>query len=140
MACPFFVPREILNDGSWPHPSRLPLGAGWAGSCRASGTEEPIADGHIREFCNLGYATACPQLPVERDWDAIRFSVARVSREHLTISFVCELGHAPIEHGKLTFDLENEGWLGPSPDPRVLTLANCFVHTYRERQHAAAVA
>ena len=134
MACPYFVPREILNDGSWPHPSRLPLGAGWTGLCRASGPEQAPPDAHIREFCNLGYATACPRLPAQRDWDAVRFSVARISSEQVAICFVCELAHAPIEHGKLTFDLASETWLNPYSDPRVQMLANSYLEAYRARQ------
>ena len=139
LACPFFVPIEIVNDGSWPHPSRLPLGAGWAGNCCASGQELPASDTHIREFCNLGYATACPHLPVSRDWDAVRFSVARAGQDQVTIGFVCELAHAPIEHGKLTFDLMSQVWLNSHPDPRVLTLANCYLQTYRARQGEALI-
>jgi hypothetical protein len=135
LACPFFVPLEILNDGSWPHPLRLPLGAGWTGNCRASGQELTASDTHIREFCNLGYATACPHLPQGRDWDAIRFSVARAGREQVAIAFVCELDHAPIEHGKLVLDLTSGAWLNPHPDPRVLRLANCYLETYRARQN-----
>ncbi|MGA7295277.1 MAG: hypothetical protein WBW53_23315 [Terriglobales bacterium] len=139
MACPFFVPREIVNDGSWPHPSRLPLGAGWTGNCRASGEEQAASDAHVREFCNLGYATACPHLPRHRDWDAIRFSVAHTSRQRVTICFVCELDHAPIHHGNLTFDLANDAWLGEPPDRRVLTLANCYIQAYRVRQSPVLV-
>jgi len=139
LACPFFAPREIVNDGSWPHPARLPLGAGWTGTCCASGNELAISDTHVREFCNLGYATACPHLPQERDWDAIRFSVSRASRDQITICFVCELAHAPIEHGKLTFDLTSDAWIDSNPDPRVLTLANCFLRTYRVRQSAVLI-
>lgn len=139
LACPFFVPREILNDGSWPHPSRLPLGAGWTGDCRASGRQVAASEAHIREFCNLGYATACPHLPRHRDWDAVRFSVARASREQVTICFVCELGHAPIERGELIFDLAGEIWLSRNPDPRVLTLANCYLQAYRSRQSTVLI-
>jgi hypothetical protein len=139
LACPFFVPREILNDGFWPHPSRLPLGAGWTGNCRASGQELAASDAHIREFCNLGYATACPNLPQHRDWDAIRFSVARASRDQVMIAFVCELAHAPIEHGKLTFDLVSEVWLNAPTNPRVLALATCYLQTYRARQSALLI-
>jgi hypothetical protein len=133
LACPFFVPREILNDGSWPHPSRLPLGAGWTGACAASGQELPASDLHIQEFCNLGYATACPHLPQHRDYDAIRFAIARSSTQQVTLSFVCELGHAPIEHGELTFDLANEAWIIRHPDPRVLRLATSYIQAYRVR-------
>ena len=139
LACPFFAPQEILNDGSWPHPSRLPLGAGWTGNCRASGQELATADTHIREFCNLGYAAACPHLPRLRDWDAVRFSVARAGQDQVTIGFVCELAHAPIEHGELTFDLASEVWLNAHPDPRVLRLATCYLQAYRARQSAVLI-
>src|SRR6266849_2528219 len=115
LACPFFVPREIVNDGSWPHPSRLPLGAGWTGNCRASGQELAASDTHIREVGNLGYAAACPHLPPRRDWDAVRCSGARSSAEQVTICFVCEVAHAPIEHGRFTFDLAGEVWLDDHP-------------------------
>ena len=133
LACPFFVPLEILNDGSWPHPSRLPLGKGWTGNCGAAEQERAVSDIHLREFCNLGYATACPHLPPRRDWDAIRFSVARGGREQVTICFVCELAHAPIEHGELTFDLGSGRWLNPHSDARVHRLATCYVETCRAR-------
>ncbi|MBZ5616003.1 MAG: hypothetical protein LAO23_18510 [Acidobacteriia bacterium] len=139
MACPFFVPLEIVNDGSWPHPSRLPLGAGWTGNCLASGQELTASDAHVREFCNLGYATECPHLPRHRDWDAVRLSVVRTSPEQVTICFVCELNHAPIEHGKLTFDLVNDAWLNMHPDPRVLRLATSYLQTYRTRQSARLI-
>lgn len=138
MACPYFVPREILNDGSWLHPSRLPLGAGWRGGCCASGLEFVPTDAAIREFCNLGNATACPHLPVNRDWDAIRFAVARTSVEQITLWYVCESAHAPAEHGKLTFDRIHERWLNPHADPRVQRLAACYLGTYRSRQNEDA--
>lgn len=138
MACPFFVPLEIVNDGSWPHPSRLPLGAGWAGNCCASGQELPASREQTQEFCNLGYATSCPRLPEGRDWDAIRFSVAHVSPEQVTIRFVCELNHAPVEHGKLIFDLVSENWINAHADARVRTLAACYMQTCLARQKAAA--
>jgi hypothetical protein len=138
LACPYFVPIEIVNDGSWPHPSRLPLGAGWTGNCRASGQELAASSSHVREFCNLGYATACPHLPQMRDWDAVRFSVARASREQVTICFVCELAHAPVEHGELIFDLAVEVWREAHADPRVLMLANSYIQAYRARQIVVA--
>jgi hypothetical protein len=130
------VPLEIVNDFSWPHPSRLPLGAGWTGNCRASGQEVAASDLHIRQFCNFGYAAACPHLPPRRDWDAVRFSVARACPEQVTIRFVCELAHAPVEHGELIFDLAEEVWVNANPDPRVLTLATCYLQAYRARQSA----
>ena len=131
MACPFFVPREILNDGSWPHPARLPLGAGWTGTCCAAGPEAEreviVSAPYIRDFCNLGYATACPHLPSTRDWDAVRFSVVNYSPEQITLCYVCELAHAPVEQGTLTYDLGSDGWRHPPNDPRVYRLAVSYL-------------
>ena len=135
LACPYFVPREIVNDGSWLHPARLPLGAGWSGHCCATVQETTPSDAAIRELCNLGNATACPHLPRERDWDAVRFSVAHISQGQITLWYVCERAHAPIEHGKLTFDLVAQDWQNPHPDARVHRLANCYLETYRSRQN-----
>jgi hypothetical protein len=87
----------------------------------------------------MGYATRCSRLPAQRDWDAVRFAVARVSEEQIVLSYVCELGHAPIEHGTLTFDLMAEKWLNPHSDARVRRLADCFVHTYRSRPAPAVI-
>jgi len=39
-----------------------------------------------------------------------------------------------MEHGELTFDLAGEAWLNPHPDPRVLTLASCYLQAYRARE------
>jgi hypothetical protein len=139
LACPFFVPLAIVNDGSWPHPSRLPLGAGWTGNCRASGQELAASDVHVREFCNLGYATACPHLPPRPDWDAVRFCVANGNGNQVTLRYVCELAHAPVEHGKLTFDLTSEVWLDIPADSRVITLAGAYLRAYRTRQITALV-
>ena len=142
LACPFFMPREIVNDGSWPHPARLPLGAGWTGVCGAPAQAENaeavpkavVDPSHIRDFCNLGYANACPHLPFNRDWDAIRFSIAVVSVHQITICYACELNHAPIEHGTLTYNLADEVWRDAHPDERVRRLAASFLHAYRMRQ------
>jgi hypothetical protein len=135
LACPYFVPREVLNDGSWLHPARLPLGAGWTGQCCASAQTTTPDDSALREFCNLGNATACPNLPLDREWDAVRFSVARTSPEQITLWYVCELAHAPIEHGKLMFDRVGERWLNTHVDARVQRLAACYLEAYRSRQN-----
>lgn len=124
----------MLNDGSWPHPARLPLGAGWRGGCCASGHEVTAGEAHVREFCNLGYAVLCPHLPQNRDWDAVRFSVASASEEQITLHYACELGHAPKEHGTLTYELKSECWREAHADARVNRLAASYVHAYRARQ------
>jgi hypothetical protein len=137
VACPYFVPREMLNDGSWPHPSRLPLGAGWTGACCTSEPEVVPGLAHIREFCNLGYASSCPHLPARRDWDAVRFSVSRSASEQITIAYVCERAHAPIEHGSLTYDLTADRWSCSPADERVNRLATSYLRAWRLRQNGA---
>ena len=126
-------------DGSWQHPSRLPLGAGWRGNCCATGDEFTPSDSAIRELCNLGNAHSCSSLPAEREWDAIRFSVALISDQQITLWYCCERGHAPVEHGKLTYDRNNKTWQSPHPDARVHRLADCYLETWRARQMPVAV-
>jgi len=138
LACPYFVPRRILNDGSWPHPARLPLGAGWAGNCCAAGAETEPQPEMLREFCNLGNATRCPHLPAARDWDAIRFSVSQAGAERIVLRYVCERSHAPVEHGMLEFDLRSQRWQAAHADARVQRLAECYRMAWQSRQPAAA--
>jgi len=135
LACPYFVPLEILNDGSWQHPARLPLGAGWSGSCCATGHPSTPDASTLHDLCNLGNAVACPHLPRERDWDAVRFSVARDGSAQITLWYVCELEYAPVEHGKLFFDRPSERWLNLHSDPRLQRLADCYLKTYRAGQN-----
>jgi hypothetical protein len=137
LACPFFVPREILNDGSWLHPSRLPLGAGWSGSCCAGDAAMTPSESLIREHCNLGYAFTCPHLPRQRDWDAVRFSVAVAGEKEITLRFTCELDHAPVTHGTLIYELPAESWRSAHPDARINRLAASYLHAYRLRQCCA---
>ena len=139
MACPYFFPLERIENPPWPHPARLPLGDGWTGHCTAPGhegaqpTEEELQDG-----CNLGYARACPRLPRQRLCDAIRFSLARDRDHKLTVQFVCEIGHAPAEHGMLEFDAAAGRWSSRHEDARIQKMAECYLHSYRRRQESQA--
>src|ERR1700686_2788739 len=64
LACPYFMPVEKLENGSWPHPARLPLGGGWGGHCTSPGHEgERPAQDVLEAFCNLGYADCCAWAP-----------------------------------------------------------------------------
>lgn len=77
MACPYFMPVARLENGSWPHPARLPLGAGWCGHCTAPGHEGEAPPQDVLEaFCNLGYASSCSWSPPERLWDSVRFAIS----------------------------------------------------------------
>jgi hypothetical protein len=138
MACPFFMPVQEL-DGSWLHPSRLPLGRGWDGYCSAPGHESTHPALHeLHEFCNLGYAARCPRLPAQRDCDAVRFSVARDLGSRLLMVFVCETGHRPATHGTLEYDLDRAGWISPHPDSRIQKMANCYLQSYLQRKVRSA--
>src|SRR5208282_3877104 len=107
LACPFFMPLERLENGTWLHAERLPLGGGWSGHCTAPEHEgETPSHDELREFCNLGYAEGCGRLPRERVWDSVRFAARRMGCDaengtggRIEIRYVCERGHRPVEHG-----------------------------------------
>lgn len=149
MACPYFMPLAKLENGSWPHPARLPLGCGWSGRCTAPGHEGQIPTQDILEaFCNLGYASSCAWAPQQRVWDAIRFAVSAPDaarsghRSQLSdtkcsvirIDFVCERAHRPVEHGQLKFDLSIATWLQRHDDARIQRMAECFLESYLKRK------
>lgn len=129
------MPTEQLEGGNWLHPSRLPLGGGWAGYCCASGDgRTQPTPGELREFCNLGYAASCSRLPGERNADALRFTVIRDDGTQLTVMFVFELAHRPAGHGTLQYDLRKDTWLSSHPEPRIQKMAECYLESYLHRR------
>ena len=135
VACPFFMPTSKLEDGGWLHPSRLPLGGGWAGHCSASGHEgEEPTNRELRELCNLGYAAGCPRLPEERAYDAVRFSIAHDRGQQLLFWFVCESGHRPAERGTLEYDHTLGHWISRHADARIQKMAECYLQAYLLRR------
>ena len=141
MACPFFMPTQKFDGGTWVHPSRLPLGFGWRGMCTASGAEEIVpTDDQLRDSCNLGYARNCPYLPAERAWDAVRFAVARDCDTRIVLSYVCEAGHRPAEHGVLEYEIAQGNWIRSHRDPRIQKMAECYLLSYTNKTRAAAAA
>jgi len=147
LACPFFMPVARLENGSWPHPARLPLGGGWCGHCTAPGHEGELPPQDVLEaFCNLGYASSCSWSPRERLWDAVRFAVS-APRESasdegrdvdkarfLLLRYVCERDHRPVEHGDLEFDLSQANWLRRHDDARIQKMAECFLESYLKKK------
>lgn len=140
MACPYFMPVEKLEGGTWPHPARLPLGCGWTGHCTAPGHENKIPSQDILEaFCNLGYASSCTWAPHERAWDAVRFALVAATAEGerksidrssiVRLCYVCERNHRPVERGELEFDVLTAAWLKRHEDPRVQKMAECFLES-----------
>lgn len=149
MACPFFMPVARLENGSWPHPARLPLGGGWCGHCTAPGHGGELPPQDVLEaFCNLGYASSCSWSPRERLWDAVRFAVSApresasdeargadaVPARVLLLRYVCERDHRPVEHGALEFDLAQATWLRRHDDARIQRMAECFLESYLKKK------
>jgi len=147
LACPYFMPVTRLENGSWPHPARLPLGGGWCGHCTAPGHEGEVpAQDVLEAFCNLGYASGCSWSPPERVWDAVRFAVVapqdstgrrdagKVPARLLILRYVCERNHRPVDHGDLEFDLARAVLLRRHDDARVQKMAECFLESYLKKK------
>ena len=150
MACPFFMPVEKLQNGTWLHATRLPLGYGWSGHCTAPAHEgETPSQEELRDYCNLGYADGCARLPHERVWDSVRFGARTLgtgekstgeksngeknpSARRIQVRYVCERGHRPAEHGSLEFDPASASWTKPHSDRRLQRMAECFLESYIE--------
>jgi hypothetical protein len=132
------MPTRKLDDGVWPHPSRLPLGCGWEGHCTAPGHEGAVpAASRLHEECSLGYASNCPHMPVERAWDAIRFAVSREHDSRIWVAYVCERNHLPAEHGNLEYRVHDGQWTNCHPDGRVQKMAECFLESWLQRVRPA---
>ncbi len=134
MACPFFMPEQRF-DLDWPFPQRLPLGAGWAGTCTSSGHEgtRPSHE-ELKSGCNLGYATTCSRLPAERHADAVRFALGEERDGILHVLFVYERDYLPAGHGELLYQTATASWLQSHDDPRVQRMAECYLQAQRTRR------
>jgi hypothetical protein len=142
LACPYFMPLKRLENGGWHHPARLPLGAGWRGQCTAPGHEGALPELTVIESsCNLGYASQCAWAPTGRKVDAVRFAVnappeskgKNISNQVpriLSLRYVCEREHRPVEHGDLQFDLSAASWIALHSDARIQEMAECFLESY----------
>jgi hypothetical protein len=149
LACPFFMPLEKLEGGAWPHPARLPLGAGWRGHCTAPGHEgETPSQDVLESFCNLGYASGCAWVPCKRAWDAVRFAVCAPQNGNgrmnqsadgntlcsIRLRYACERDHWPVSDGELEFDVAHGSWLKRHDDPRLQRMAECFLDMYLKKK------
>lgn len=134
MACPFFFPTVKSDSIAWAFPARLPLGAGFCGSCRAGASEVVPSEGELRDFCNLGYSGECSRLPQERRADCVRFAVAEDSGPAVVLHYVFEREHAPIEHGRVEFNRESREWNVMLSDAVVQRQAEVYLQSYLERR------
>jgi hypothetical protein len=133
VACPFFFPLEKSVTIGWAFPSRLPLGAGYCGRCRAGEGEFPPGEERLRDSCNLGYA-ACDRLPVERHADCVRFSIGREQGDRIILHYVYEREHAPVQYGNVEYDSVRRQWLSLIQNECVQRQAECYLAVYLERR------
>jgi hypothetical protein len=134
VACPYFFPKERSFTIGWAFPRRLPLGAGFCGSCRA-GAEESVPDeATLRDFCNLGHARGCPRMPGERRADSLRFAVARDAEGKIILNYVFDREHAPAGHGQIAFDSLTQKWISTLDDACAQRQAECYLQIYLERK------
>jgi hypothetical protein len=134
VACPYFLPLERF-ESTWPFPQRLPLGAGWSGTCTAPGhdgarpTNEELTSG-----CNLGYAKGCARLPADRHADAVRFALGEERDGVLHVLYVCERSYLPASHGELLYDKARAVWSKPHDQESIQHLAECYVQAQLQRR------
>jgi hypothetical protein len=134
VACPFFMPEQRLYS-DWPFPQRLPLGAGWSGTCTAPGHDGTRpSEQELTASCNLGYAKQCNRLPRERHADAVRFAIGEERDGLQHILFVCERAYLPASHGELLYDKAHKTWLHPHDDARIQRMAECYLQAQMERR------
>lgn len=134
VACPYFMPLERF-DSTWAFPQRLPLGAGWSGTCTAPGHDgvSPTAD-ELTSGCNIGYAKSCGRLPAERHADAVRFAMGEERNGLLHVLYVCERAYLPASYGELLYDKANRSWTATHSQPCVQRMAECYVQAQLARR------
>jgi hypothetical protein len=122
-----------------PFPNRLPLGAGWAGTCTAAGHKDVRpSDEELKSACNLGYARACSRLPVERHADAVRFALGEEKAGVLHVLYSCEREYLPAGHGELLYESESGRWREAHHDACIQRMAECYVQAQRERRRESS--
>jgi hypothetical protein len=133
VACPYFFPSEKCVTITWAFPRRLPLGAGFGGTCTAGPEPVTPVDAELKDLCNLGYASQCSRMPANRSADAVRFAIAREAGGKIMVHYACELAHAPAEHGQLEYDNTSQKWMVTHADACIQRQAECYLAGYLER-------
>ena len=137
MACPYFFPIQKTHTIAWSFPQRLPLGAGFCGTCRTGQEEFVPDDATLRDSCNLGHALACARMPAARRADSVRFAVATDTGERIALHYVYDRDHAPVEHGQLEYDCKAGHWITTLADVCVQRQAECYLQIYLERRRGS---
>jgi hypothetical protein len=134
VACPYFYPCEKNCTITWAFPNRLPLGAGFSGTCRANSEEIAPTETELRDFCNIGYARGCAHMPKAGFSDGVRFAVARDEESRIILHYVSEREHEPVEYGRLEYDCTNKLWPVSLRDACLQRQAECYLSVYLERR------
>jgi hypothetical protein len=128
VACPFFMPEQRLN-GDWPFPQRLPLAAGWSGTCTAvPGSEVRPNEHELTTSCNMGYARQCARLPQQRPADAVRFAKGEEHDGLIHIRFAYERDYLPAGHGELIYETATHQWQTAHDNACLLRMAECYIN------------
>ena len=126
---------EQRFEADWPFPQRLPLGAGWSGTCTAvdGGGVRP-SDEELKSACNIGYARTCTRLPAQREADAVRFALGEEREGLLRVRFALERDYLPASHGELLYEIATRRWHGAHSSEGLLRMAECFVQSQLSRR------
>jgi hypothetical protein len=85
-------------------------------------------------LCNCGYArTRCDRFPGGDAPDAVRFSVTEDTPAKLSLVYVIEKDHMPVEHGTLHYAIE-KALLNRSVNDILDRQARAFLESYLGRR------
>jgi hypothetical protein len=118
------------------------LGDPFGGACHAHPADivEP-PEAQQRELCNCGYArTRCDRFPGGDAADAVRFSVTGDTTARLSVVYVVEKDHAPIEFGTLEYLIADARLDGPHISDVLTLQARAFLESYLLRRALSASA
>jgi hypothetical protein len=130
------VPSRRLEISGWVRPPRFPLGDPFGGACHARPAEvvEP-PESRQRELCNCGYARGrCDRFPSDSAGDAVRFSITDETPSRLSVVYVVEKDHAPVEFGTLEYAVADAHLDGPVISEILAQQARAFLESYLGRQ------
>jgi hypothetical protein len=64
----------------------------------------------------------------------LRFAIAKDEGQRITLHYVYERDHAPVEHGRLEYDCLVQRWMATLQDACAQRQAECYLAGYPERR------
>jgi hypothetical protein len=117
VACPYFMPVEKLENGTWPHASGFLWDADGVDTARRRDTRASLPR---RKSCRSSATLAMRKVAdvcrgIGVGFDPVRSSNNGRRRKNGTgrriqVRYVCERDHRPAEHGMLEFDATAKRW------------------------------